>query len=100
MGWHNSCPDGQRLLDRYVMALTNEDAVVKAVRTGSATAREARDARDSLIAARNAYWRHLQHHQCRSGGPVSEAIPRRRKNMMSRRMTVHKPIKRPIVVPS
>ena len=64
--WHHDCPDGRRLLDRYIMALTIDDTANRAARAGSATAREARDARDSLIAARNAYWRHVENHKCRS----------------------------------
>lgn len=66
MVWHRDCPDGRRLLDRYLMALTADDAVNQSARSGVATNQEVRDARDLLIAARNAYWRHVQRHKCRS----------------------------------
>jgi hypothetical protein len=63
---HDGCPDGRRLLDRYIMALAADDAISKARRAGYASGTEAKDLQDSLVAARNAYWRHVEHHKCRS----------------------------------
>jgi hypothetical protein len=48
------------------MALAADDAISKARRAGYASGTEAKDLQDSLVAARNAYWRHVEHHKCRS----------------------------------
>jgi hypothetical protein len=66
MAWHDDCEHGRRLLDSYLMALTNVDTVRKAAYSGDATAREARTAKESVVAARSQYWRHVEHHKCRT----------------------------------
>lgn len=59
------CLEARLLLDAYVMALSNDDVAIHAVRSGDLTAKEARLVQDLLIQARNRYWRHVQRHRCR-----------------------------------
>ena len=66
MAWHDNCVQGRSLLDSYLMALTNEDLVRRATRCGDVTAREARAAKERVIAARSHYWRHVEQHKCRT----------------------------------
>ena len=66
MAWHDHCEQGRRLLDSYLMALTNEDSVRKAARSGEVTAREARRAKEAVVAARGLYWQHVEKHKCRT----------------------------------
>jgi len=66
MAWHDNCEQGRLLLDGYIIALTNEDAARRAVRSGDVTAREARAAQESVVAARQEYWRHVERHRCRT----------------------------------
>jgi hypothetical protein len=60
---HPDCKDGQRLLDAYLRALGNVDAI-----HGSNPAYNAGTVQyvcDELIAARRRYWTHVSKHKCR-----------------------------------
>ena len=70
---YSRCTEERRLLDAYLMALTNDDAAQSGLRSGDTTAREARELRDRLICARDRYWRHVRRHNCRSVAEESSA---------------------------
>jgi hypothetical protein len=59
------CPVGRQLRDAYLLALSREDSLRRALQSGEATVRELGDARDHLIQVRNKYWTHVERHQCR-----------------------------------
>ena len=60
-----SCQIGYRLRDAYLIALSREDSVRKALQSGEVTFRELIDAREAAKDARCEYWEHVEHHQCR-----------------------------------
>ena len=64
--WNETCLEGKRLLDCYLMALTNDELARREMRYGNVTVREAAAAHDDLYAARNRYWEHVQQHLCRT----------------------------------
>ena len=61
---HGDCEDGQRLLDAYVRALNNVDAIHHL--NGGRDRKAVRNACDELVAARRRYWTHVRKHQCRT----------------------------------
>jgi hypothetical protein len=59
------CPVGRQLRNAYLVALSREDSLRRALQSGEATVRELGDARDHLTDTRNRYWTHVERHQCR-----------------------------------
>ena len=59
------CHLGRQLRDAYLIALSREDSVRRACRSGEVTARELTAARDDLKDSRDKYWAHVERHQCR-----------------------------------
>jgi len=59
------CQVGRQLRDAYLVALSRDDSLRRALQSGEATVRELGAARDDLIGTRNRYWTHVERHQCR-----------------------------------
>jgi len=79
MALNEICLEGRRLLDSYLMALTNQDAVKVAALSGYVTQKEIRDTQDHLNTARERFWRHLGAHGCRQmeKTSIAQEIPSR-----------------------
>jgi hypothetical protein len=56
------CPVRRQLRDAYLIALSMEDSLRRALQSGEATVRELRDAGDHLIDISNRNWMHLERH--------------------------------------
>ena len=69
--WHPRCEEATRLLDCYLVALTNEDAAGQALHRGQITVKEAQTVKESLASVRNRYLQHVMWHDCRG---ESEAL--------------------------
>ena len=62
---HEECVEARRLLDAYLIALSNDDAAQLGGEAREITAQQAADVRNVLIAARGEYWDHVEWHGCR-----------------------------------
>lgn len=54
---HQDCTEARRLLDTYLMALSIAGSAKRS--SGQVTPREERDAKDTLVTARQRYWTHV-----------------------------------------
>ena len=67
------CIEAKRLLDAYIIALSNDDAARFHVRSGEMVAEQAANVRKVLVAARDAYWEHVEQHGCRLADKAANA---------------------------
>jgi hypothetical protein len=65
---HQECPEGRTLLEAYLEAICQRDALRSAPPSGTDTqAVDAKIAQDMVRTCRALYWKHVREHGCREG---------------------------------